>query len=94
MMASTDSTATKIAPTGGKNVLTIFTGQVDTLKAVTTALKEIIIDTSIVFSPQGIKILNTDKTIHTMVHLNLFADKFEFFECTKNKIIEIGRAHV
>ena len=51
------------------------------------ALKDILLETNIIFTKQGIKIINMDKTHTILVHLFLKAENFEFFECKEEKII-------
>ena len=69
------------------NVLTIKTIQILPIRTLMTALKDILGDTNITFTPEGMKIINTDKSHTTLVHLFLEADNFEFYECKKEKII-------
>lgn len=69
------------------NVLTIKTIQIAPFKTLVTALKDILIETNIVITSEGIRIVNMDKTHTILVHINLPAQNFEFFECKKEKII-------
>lgn len=69
------------------NVLTIKTVQIAPFRTLMTALKDILLDTNIIFTKDGIKILNMDKTHTIFLHLNLNAENFEFFECKQDKII-------
>ena len=69
------------------NVLTIKTVQIAPFRILMTALKDILLDTNIVFTKEGIKIINMDKTHTILVHLNLKAENFEFYECNYEKII-------
>jgi proliferating cell nuclear antigen len=52
-----------------------------------TALKDILLETNIYFQPDGMRIINMDKSHTILVHLYLPAVKFEFYECKKEKII-------
>ena len=52
-----------------------------------TALKDILLETNITFKPDGIRIINMDKSHTILAHLFLGAQNFEFYECTKEKII-------
>ena len=72
--------------TGG-NVLTIKTVQISPFRTLMTALKDILLETNISFQPDGIRIINMDKSHTILVHLYLSAEKFEFYECKKEKII-------
>ena len=44
-------------------------------------------ETNISFQPDGMRIINMDKSHTTLVHLFLAAQNFEFYECKKEKII-------
>jgi proliferating cell nuclear antigen len=69
------------------NVLTIKTVQIAPFRILMTALKDILLDTNILFTKEGIKIINMDKTHTILVHLFLQASNFEFYECIYDKII-------
>ena len=67
-------------------VLEITTIQSSPFKTLATALKDILLETNIVFTPEGMKIMNMDKTQTILVHLFLEAENFETFECKYPKI--------
>jgi proliferating cell nuclear antigen len=69
------------------NVLTVKTVQISPFRTLMTALKDILLETNISFQPDGIKIINMDKSHTILVHLFLEAKNFEFYECKKEKII-------
>ena len=69
------------------NVLTIKTVQIAPFRILMTALKDILLDTNILFTKEGIKIINMDKTHTILVHVFLKASNFEFYECIHDKII-------
>ena len=69
------------------NVLTIKTVQIAPFRTLMTALKDILLETNISFQPDGIRIINMDKSHTILVHLYLAASNFELYECTKEKII-------
>ena len=69
------------------NVLTIKTVQIAPFRVLMTALKDILLETNIIFTKQGIKIINMDKTHTILVHLFMKAENFELYECNKEKII-------
>jgi proliferating cell nuclear antigen len=73
-------------PTTG-NVLTIKTVQIAPFRTLMTALKDILLETNITFEPDGIRIINMDKSHTILAHLYLAAQNFEFYECKKEKII-------
>ena len=69
------------------NVLTIKTVQIAPFRTLMTALKDILLETNITFEPDGMRIINMDKSHTILVHLLLAAMNFEFYECKKDKII-------
>ena len=70
-----------------KNILTIQTLQIAPIRTLMSALKDILLETNIVFTKEGIKIINMDKTHTILVHLNLEAKNFELYECKMDKIV-------
>lgn len=71
----------------GHNVLEIQTVQIPPFRTLMTALKDILLETNIVFTKHGMRIINMDKSHTILAHLFLKAENFEFFECNKEKII-------
>ena len=71
------------------NVLTIKTVQIAPFRTLMTALKDILLETNISFQPDGIRIINMDKSHTILVHLYLAASNFEFYECKYNKIYKV-----
>lgn len=69
------------------NVLTIKTVQIQPIRNVITALKDVLVDATITFTPDGMKIINFDKTHTILVNVILHSRKFEQFECKQDKII-------
>ena len=69
------------------NVLTIKTVQIAPFRILMTALKDILLDTNIIFTKDGIRIINMDKTHTILIHLLLKAENFEVYECKFDKII-------
>jgi len=69
------------------NVLTIKTVQIAPFRTLMTALKDILLETNITFEPDGMRIINMDKSHTILVHLFLEAKNFELYECKKEKII-------
>jgi proliferating cell nuclear antigen len=69
------------------NILTIKTVQIAPFRTLMTALKDILLETNITFQPDGIRIINMDKSHTILAHLYLEAQNFEFYECKKEKII-------
>ena len=70
-----------------ENVLTIKTVQIAPFRTLMTALKDILLETNITFKPDGIRIINMDKSHTILAHLFLASENFEFYECKKEKII-------
>ena len=52
-----------------------------------TALKDILLETNITFTPEGIKIINMDKSHTILAHLSLKAQNFGHYECKRPKIV-------
>ena len=69
------------------NILTIQTLQIAPFRTLMAALKDILLETNIIFTKEGIKIINMDKSHTILVHLNLEAQNFEMYECKMDKII-------
>jgi proliferating cell nuclear antigen len=70
-----------------KNILTIQTLQIAPFRTLMAALKDILLETNIIFTQEGIKIINMDKSHTILVHLSLQAVNFELYECKMDKII-------
>jgi len=84
---STFSNKNQIMSSTEGNVLTIKTVQIAPFRTLMTALKDILLETNITFEPDGMRIINMDKSHTILVHLFLAAQNFEFYECKKDKII-------
>jgi proliferating cell nuclear antigen len=69
------------------NVLTIRTVQIAPFRTLMTALKDILLETNIIFQKDGIKIINMDKSHTILVHLFLSAENFEEYVCDYEKIV-------
>lgn len=70
-----------------KNILTIQTVQIAPFRTLMMALKDVLIETNITFSKEGMKIINMDKSHTILAHLSLPAVNFEKYECKRDKII-------
>ena len=68
-------------------VLEIKTIQIAPFRTLMTALKDILLETNIIFDQTGIKIINMDKSHTILAHLFLDATKFEYYYCKYPKII-------
>jgi proliferating cell nuclear antigen len=69
------------------NVLTIKTVQIQPIRNMITAIKDILTDATITFTKEGMKIINFDKTHTILVDIVLHAKKFEKYVCIPEKII-------
>ena len=73
------------------NVLTIKTVQIAPFRTLMTALKDILLETNIIFSEDGIRIVNMDKSHTILAHLYLPSKNFEVYEMREGiKKIVIG----
>ena len=70
-----------------ENILTIQTVQIAPFRTLMTALKDILLETNITFTSEGIKIINMDKSHTILAHLVLNSANFERYECKLDKII-------
>jgi proliferating cell nuclear antigen len=84
---STFSNKNQVLSQTNGNVLTIKTVQIAPFRTLMTALKDILLETNITFEPDGIRIINMDKSHTILAHLYLASQNFEFYECKKDKII-------
>ena len=69
------------------NVLTVKTVQIQPIRNMITAIKDILTDATITFTKDGMKIINFDKTHTILVNVVLHANKFEKYSCDPEKII-------
>ena len=69
------------------NVLTIKTVQIQPIRNMITAIKDVLTDATITFTKEGMKIINFDKTHTILVNVCLHASKFEYYNCEPEKII-------
>ena len=69
------------------NVLEIKTVQIAPFRTLMTALKDILLESNITFTHEGIKLINMDKTHTILVHMFLEAVNFEHFYCKYPKIV-------
>ncbi|PQM59040.1 MAG: proliferating cell nuclear antigen (pcna) [Rhodobacteraceae bacterium] len=68
----------------------IVTIQSIIIKFLTEAIKDILPDTNIEVSKEGVRILSMDPTHTTLVHMNLGCANFEKFHVTHNQIIGVN----
>ena len=68
----------------------IVTIQSIIFKFLTEAIKDILPDTNLEITENGIRILSMDPTHTTLVHMNLNSSKFEKYHCTHPQIVGIN----
>lgn len=73
-----------------KRCIEIKTVQSSAVKTLIEAIKEVLTDTVIEVDSTGIKIATVDNSHTVLVHVRLFADKFEAFTCTAPKSIGVN----
>ena len=69
------------------HVLMIKTVQIQPIRNMITAIKDILTDATISFSASGLKIVNFDKTHTILLNVELHASKFEQYAIVPEKII-------
>jgi proliferating cell nuclear antigen len=69
------------------NILTIRTNQISPFRDMIKAIKDILTDVTITFTSDRIKITRMDNTHTILVAIDLYKEKFEFYECNADKII-------
>jgi proliferating cell nuclear antigen len=69
------------------NVLTIKTVQIQPMRNMTAAIKDILTDATITFTKNGMKIVNFDKTHTILVKVVLLNSRFEYYKCEPKQII-------
>jgi proliferating cell nuclear antigen len=72
---------------GSGHILIAQTSQVPNFKTLIAALKDILLETNMTFRPNGISVINMDKSHTILAHLFLDATKFQRYECHREKII-------
>ena len=72
------------------NLFEIKTVQSGAFRSLIEAVKEIVTEANIEFSPEGIKVVNVDDTHTVLVYLKLYADRFESFFCPKKYILGVN----
>ncbi len=86
-MSSTNKKPVNQHTETNNNVLTIKTVQIAPFRTLMAALKDILLETNITFKPDGVRIINMDKSHTILAYLHLEAENFEFYECKQDKII-------
>ena len=69
------------------NVLEIKTVQIAPFRTLMIALKDILLESNITFTSEGIKLINMDKTHTILVHMFLDSVNFEHFYCKYPKFV-------
>ena len=68
-------------------VLLLRTVQIQPFRTLMMALKDILVETNITFKPDGMRIINMDKSHTILVSLVLPSENFQEYICKKEKII-------
>lgn len=68
-------------------VLLLKTVQIQPIRNMITAIKDILTDATITFTKNGMKIINFDKTHTILVNVMLNSNRFEYFRCEPEKIV-------
>jgi proliferating cell nuclear antigen len=68
-------------------VLKLVTIQIVPFRTLMVALKDILIETNITFQPEGMRIINMDKSHTILINLKLLSENFQEYICKKEKII-------
>ena len=68
--------------------------QASAVKSVFEVLKDIINDVNVYFTEKGIHILTLDTARVTLVHMDLGAENFEEYECSKEIVAGLNMANV
>lgn len=74
-------------------VLTVRTVQIQPIRNLVTAIKDVLTDATMTFTQSGLKIVNFDKTHTILVNVFLNAEKFEYYKCIPDKIIICANTH-
>ena len=69
------------------NVMTIKTVQIQPIRNMITAIKDVLTDATITYTSSGLKIINFDKTHTILLNVSLHANRFERYNCIPDKII-------
>lgn len=69
------------------DILNIKTVQISPVRTLVTALKDIIMDSNVTFSAEGMRIITFDKSNTVLVNVILRAEDFEYYSCAQEKII-------
>jgi proliferating cell nuclear antigen len=68
-------------------VLIIRSVQIQPIRNIIVSIKDILIDATITFTKDGLRIINFDKSQTILVNVELHANKFEYYRCKPEKII-------
>ena len=71
-------------------ILELKTVQTTPFRILVEALKEILTDANIIFTKDGLKIMDMDRSHTLLVHLKLDADKFEKYFCEKRIVVGLN----
>ena len=67
-------------------ILKVKTVQTSAIKTLFETLKEVLVDVSIEFNKDNVKIMSMDSSETAIVHMKLFANEFEYYEINKPSV--------
>jgi proliferating cell nuclear antigen len=76
------------------NLFEIRTVQAGAFRTLVEALKEILTEANLEIDAKGIRIMSMDETHTVLIHLRLFADKFETYYCPNTHILGVNMIHL
>lgn len=71
-------------------ILELKTVQTSPFRILIEALKEILTDANIIFTKDGMKIMDMDRSHTLLVHLKLEAERFETYHCEKKLVVGLN----
>jgi len=77
----------ELAEPESQHIWTMKTVQIAPFRTLMTALKDILTETNITIQPDGIRLVNMDKSHTNLVHMFLASQNFEVYECQREKIV-------
>lgn len=82
--------AASTSSTSSPYLLEVQTVQATTFKQVIDACKEILMDVNLEFDDTGMKVIALDNTHIVLVHLKLYAERFETYRCEKKLFLGVN----
>ena len=76
------------------NLFEIRTVQSGAFRTLIEALKEILTEVNLEFSPSGIRIINVDETHTVLSYVRLQADRFEYYYCPSSYVLGVNMLYL